>query len=146
MDIRIATDRDAQEIATVFRVSRLQSMPFLPNLHAADEDLQFVKERMLIDGQIVVACVDNKVIGFCAFREGWVDHLYLLPEFQRRGIGRTLLNKPKSRYSNLELWVFQRNIGAIAFHKNNGFSLVETTDGSDNEEGEPDARYSWNAQ
>jgi hypothetical protein len=37
-------------------------------------------------------------------------------------------------------------IAAIAFYKNNGFSLVETTDGSDNEEGEPDARYSWNAQ
>ena len=44
--------------------------------------------------------------------------------------------------TRLELWVFQRNTGAVAFYEAHGFAIVEATDG-DNEEQEPDFRMTW---
>ena len=47
------------------------------------------------------------------------------------------------RPSGFRLWVFQRNVGAREFYEQHGFPLVELTDGSGNEEREPDALYEW---
>lgn len=44
----------------------------------------------------------------------------------------------------LQLWAFQRNLRAIKFYERHGFRLVRETDGSGNEEREPDALYAWN--
>lgn len=85
----------------------------------------------------------TKVVAFCAYREGWLDHLYVLPEHQRLALGTALLNDAKHASSELQLWVFQRNEGARRFYERNGFELIELTDGSANEEHEPDARYLW---
>jgi hypothetical protein len=41
------------------------------------------------------------------------------------------------------LWVFQRNTQARTFYEHRGMRVVELTDGSRNEEREPDALYEW---
>jgi hypothetical protein len=43
----------------------------------------------------------------------------------------------------LRLWTFQRNRDARRFYERQGFTLVKETDGSANEEKEPDAMYLW---
>ena len=43
----------------------------------------------------------------------------------------------------LRLWVFQRNEPAIAFYRARGFRETLRTDGSANEEREPDALFEW---
>ena len=47
------------------------------------------------------------------------------------------------RPDGLELWTFQVNVGARRFYERHGFRAVELTDGSANEEHEPDVRYVW---
>jgi hypothetical protein len=47
-------------------------------------------------------------------------------------------------FDRLQLWTFQRNLRARGFYEARGFALVRQTDGSDNEEKEPDALYLWN--
>ncbi|WP_298279395.1 hypothetical protein [uncultured Bradyrhizobium sp.] len=42
-----------------------------------------------------------------------------------------------------QLWTFQRNARARRFYEARGFVAVEQTDGSRNEEQEPDVRYLW---
>jgi ribosomal protein S18 acetylase RimI-like enzyme len=140
--IRIATTADLDDIARVFRVSFETAMPFLPVLHTPDEDRAFFGARVFPACEIWVAD-DNGIVGFIAFREGWIDHLYVHPSHQRRGLGRTLLTQAKSRFAELQLWAFQRNHNAIAFYEANGFGLVRQTDGAENEEREPDALYVW---
>src|SRR5206468_13122062 len=49
------------------------------------------------------------MLGIIAFREGWIDQLYVLPTTQRRGIGSALLQIAQSASPRLELWTFQRN-------------------------------------
>jgi hypothetical protein len=43
----------------------------------------------------------------------------------------------------LRLWVFERNSGARAFYARHGFAEVTRTDGSGNEEREPDVLLGW---
>ena len=47
------------------------------------------------------------------------------------------------RPNGFRLWVFQGNEGARRFYERQGLRLVELTDGSANEEREPDALYEW---
>jgi GNAT superfamily N-acetyltransferase len=83
------------------------------------------------------------VVGFIGFREGWIDHLYVHPDWQGRGIGPQLLAKPLQYRQARRLWTFQKNARARRFYEARGFRLVELTDGSGNEEKEPDALYEW---
>jgi ribosomal protein S18 acetylase RimI-like enzyme len=93
--------------------------------------------------EVWVAVDNHSLVGFCAFKEGWVDHLYVLPMYVGRSFGETLLNKAKESHGLLRLWVFQRNRRAISFYERNGFHKIEETDGSSNEEKTPDALYEW---
>jgi GNAT superfamily N-acetyltransferase len=38
-----------------------------------------------------------------AFREGWIDQLYVLPEAQRRGVGKDLLQVAQNAIDHLQL-------------------------------------------
>ncbi len=58
-------------------------------------------------------------------------------------MGSALLGEAKRVNEKLELWVFQKNTEARKFYESQGFKLTEETDGSLNEEREPDARYVW---
>ncbi|HEY2474767.1 MAG TPA: GNAT family N-acetyltransferase [Candidatus Cybelea sp.] len=143
VEFRRATDRDADAVAALFRETRLSALPYLPVLHSPREEREYFRDRVLVTCEVWVAEALGCIIGFCAFREGWVEHLYVHPVHARTGIGRTLLNKAKQSYPQLHLWVFQRNEKAKAFYAAMGFSCVKQTDGADNEEREPDALFYW---
>jgi GNAT superfamily N-acetyltransferase len=86
----------------------------------------------------------DHLLGFAALDHGMLNHLYVEPGEQRRGIGTALLKQAKGRLpSGFRLWTFQRNEGARRFYERHGFRVVELTDGSENEEREPDVLYEW---
>jgi putative acetyltransferase len=81
--------------------------------------------------------------GFIAFRENWIDQFYVLPVRQGHGIGSALLDIAKAAHPELSLWTFERNDPARRFYERRGFVAVDWTDGSGNEEREPDVLYRW---
>lgn len=137
---RLAAREDASAIAALFRRVRKACLPYLPTLHSPAEDVEYFFGRVLNRDTVWVAEREN-LAGFCAFTEGWLDHLYVDAPFQRRGVGSALLRRATAGNGVLQLWVFQQNVEAIRFYESHGFSLVEKTDGSNNEEGAPDALY-----
>lgn len=79
-----------------------------------------------------------------SLRDGSVEQLYLEPGWTGRGIGSVLIGLAKERRpAGLELWTFQVNAGARRFYERHGFRVAEITDGSANEERQPDVRYVW---
>ena len=66
-----------------------------------------------------------------------------MPDAQRQGLGTSLLKIAQGAFDHLRLWTFQRNANARRFYERRGFALVQETDGSRNEEKEPDALYLW---
>jgi ribosomal protein S18 acetylase RimI-like enzyme len=119
------------------------SLSFLPVLHTEAEDRRFYREHVFKTCAVTVVDDAARILGFIAHRQGWIEQLYVDPDSQGRGIGRALVAEAKRDRESLRLWVFQRNRRAIAFYEALGFRLVELTDGSRNEEREPDALYEW---
>jgi putative acetyltransferase len=91
----------------------------------------------------VWGAADGETIGIIAFREGWIDQLYVLPQHQGRGAGDALLRVAKAASSSLQLWTFQKNVLARRFYERRGFVAVKEADGSQNDEHEPDVLYRW---
>lgn len=129
--------------ALVHRAAFDHALPWLAGLHTPEEDRDFFRERLFKTSALWGAFDDAEMIGIIAFREDWIDQLYVLPGRQRRGVGTGLLRVPQSTFPRLSLWTFQRNAPARRFYEMRGFVLVEETDGAGNEEKEPDALYVW---
>ena len=143
-EIRPARSADAEAIADVHLDSRREAMPWLPVLHSRDDTIAYFAGHVLLHEEVVVAEVNQLVVGFIALEGDHVDHLYIAPAYQGRGIGDTLLAMAKEvRPDGLMLWTFQRNARARQFYEARGFVAAELTDGSRNEEREPDALYRW---
>ncbi|MDX3971240.1 MAG: GNAT family N-acetyltransferase [Bradyrhizobium sp.] len=131
------------EAAQIHRIAFDQAMPWLVGLHTPDQDRWFYRERVFQTCRVWGRFDGDQLSGVIAFRDGWVEQLYVRPAAQGRGFGTELLNVAKGAYDRLDLWTFQRNASARRFYEMRGFALVEQTDGARNEEKEPDARYLW---
>lgn len=142
--LRAATTADAEAVATVFTRSRRGNLPYLPVLHSEEEDRAFIANIVMVQDTVWVAEA-GAIVGFIAWREGWVDHLYVDLGWTGRGIGSALLAKAFEARRELRLWAFQRNRDAIRFYRRHGFRVIKTTDGSRNEEKEPDVLLAWSA-
>jgi ribosomal protein S18 acetylase RimI-like enzyme len=142
--LRRARPGDAPAIAETHLASRRQGLPYLPDVHTDAETYQWVAEVMLPQQEVWVAEIAGEVAGFAALHEGWLEHLYIAPAYQGRGLGSALLDLAMSRSpGGLQLFAFQRNERARHFYEQRGFVAEWFGDGSENEEGEPDVRYRW---
>ena len=140
--LRTATTADGPAIAEVLISARV-GMTYLPLIHTDAEAAPFIA-GVLGRSRVQVAVAEGKVVGFAAVRAGWLDHLYILPEHQGAGIGTRLIAwAQEASPSGLDLWIFQRNTGARALYERHGWRVVALTDGSDNEEKQPDAHMRW---
>jgi GNAT superfamily N-acetyltransferase len=140
---RRAGPGDADAVADVFLAAR-SAMTYLPRLHTERETRSFIRHLVLGAQEVWVAEEGGRIVGFAALGDGMLEHLYMRPEAQGRGVGAELLALAKGqRPQGFRLWVFQKNDGARRFYERHGFRLVELTDGSGNEEREPDALYEW---
>jgi len=143
VSLRRAGAEDAAAIARVHRAAMRVSLAFLPELHTAEEDLAFFAERFLPANEVWVAEAGGEVVGYVGFDADWINHLYVHPDHQGRGLGPELLAHATADGRPRQLWTFQRNARARRFYEQRGFQAVRFTDGQANEEREPDVLYAW---
>src|SRR6185295_7444333 len=134
---------DMEDAARVHRAAFDHALPWLAGLHTPQEDRWFFEERLFKTCDLRGTFRGTEMIGMIAFREDWIDQLYVLPDAQGRGVGTELLQIAQDAFPRLQLWTFQRNPRARRFYEARRFKLVRETDGADNEEKEPDALYLW---
>jgi ribosomal protein S18 acetylase RimI-like enzyme len=139
-----ATPDDAPAIADIHLTARRVAMPYLARPHTDDET------RVWFAGCVCnrpaawwVARQGGRVVGYMLIDGEDLDHLYVHPESQGRGVGTALLRKAVSLSPRrVVLATSQRNTRARAFYEKHGFRATHFTEG-DNEEREPDVHYTW---
>ncbi len=144
IDIREARPSEAAELAEIHIAARRQAMPWLTEPGTPDEvRAWFGRAVGIVAGEWWLAQDRGPILGFMQLSGHELDHLYIRPEAQGRGIGSALLIQAKAfSPTRLELWTFQRNAAARRFYEGRGFRPDRFTDG-DNMEGEPDVHYIW---
>ncbi|MET3803791.1 GNAT superfamily N-acetyltransferase [Nakamurella sp. UYEF19] len=142
--IRTAVADDAAEVAEVYLASVKAALPYLARPHTDDEVRTWVAQTLVPSGGVIVAVAPQgvpgrSILGFAAVAGDSLDHLYVRPDLLRSGVGSALLAEAVVRCpSGITLFVFQRNAAARAFYRSRGFRVASFTDGSANEEREPD--------
>ncbi|MET1011169.1 MAG: GNAT family N-acetyltransferase [Actinomycetota bacterium] len=144
MRIRAATPEDADVIAEVF-IASFATLSFLPRLHTNAETIDFIANKVLREQEVLVAEQNGGIVGFVAMAHGnFLEHLYVHPDSQGRGVGSVLLMRAKQRMPDgFRLWLFQQNTQARRFYERHGLRAIEFTEGAGNEERMPDALYEW---
>lgn len=143
LTLRKLTLTEMDAAAAVHRVSFDRALPWLAGRHSPAEDRAFYRTHVFKSCEVWGAEQQSKLVGIIAFRPEWIDQLYVLPDAQRRGVGGDLLEIAQDRFPVLNLWTFRRNLPARRFYESNGFVALRETDGSRNEEKEPDVLYQW---
>ncbi|MEO9899592.1 GNAT family N-acetyltransferase [Nisaea sp.] len=142
VELRAAHTGDAEPMTELFITVRHISMPYLPIIHSREETLRWMEHVVLKGNAVTVALCSRNLVGFAAARENFLEHLYVAAEAQGQGIGSKLLhNAMSSQPGPVSLCVFQENKHARRFYERHGFHCSALRDGSQNEEGEPDAIY-----
>jgi GNAT superfamily N-acetyltransferase len=143
VELRAGRPEDGVAVAGVFAAARAE-MRYLPALHSHEEHVAFFSTRVLPTSRVTLAETAGEVVAFSAVKDGWLDHLYVVPAHQDGGIGGALLGRAMNENpAGLSLWAFAANHRAIAFYGRAGFVEVLRTDGSGNEERQPDVQMHW---
>jgi GNAT superfamily N-acetyltransferase len=142
--IRRAVDRDAYPAADVWLRSYTAALPTVHRPHTDQEVRAYFRDVVVPSLEMWVAIADRRVVGLLVLDGATLSQLYLDPQWRGRGIGdRFVALAKRRRPEGLQLWTFQVNGPAQRFYERHGFVAVERTDGSGNEEHEPDVRYVW---
>lgn len=144
LSLRPATGDDLPGIATLYERVRTASVPAMPAaVHDTAQISAWVTSWDLGDREVWVAESD-RLLGFLALTETWLDALYVEPSAQRAGVGSALLEVARTRRPDgFGLWVFESNEPARSFYRRHGLVELEHTDGTENEERSPDIRMAW---
>ena len=88
---------DMDAAARVLRTAFDRALPWLAGLHTPEEDRWFFRERVFKACEVWGAFDSTGLTGVIAFRDGWIDQLYVLPKASRHGA--TPPSPPKSANS-----------------------------------------------
>ncbi|MHC3468643.1 N-acetyltransferase family protein [Streptomyces sp. 7R007] len=142
--LRRATAPDARPAADVWLRSFAAALPTVVSPRSAEEVRHYFRDVVVPYRETWVAEAEGDVVGVMVLHDGELSQLYLSPHWRGRGIGDRFVTLAKERNpGGLSLWTFQVNQPAHRFYERHGFVPVEYTDGSGNEEHEPDVRYVW---
>lgn len=142
--LRRAVDADADAAADVWLRSFAAALPTVVRPRSDDEVRQYFRDVLVPLRETWVAEAAGAVVGVMVLEGELLSQLYLDPGWRGRGVGDRFVALAKERSPRgLTLWAFQVNKPAHRFYERHGFVAVEFTDGSGNEEGEPDVRYVW---
>ncbi|MEW2294938.1 GNAT family N-acetyltransferase [Streptomyces sp. NPDC006743] len=146
VELRRAGAPDATAAAGVWLRSFAAALPTVVRPHSDDEVRAYFRDVVVPFRETWVA--DDRggagVVGVMVLDGDELSQLYLEPGWRGRGLGDRFVALAKERVPRgLTLWTFQVNEPAHRFYERHGFVAAEYTDGSGNEEREPDVRYVW---
>ncbi|MCS0603331.1 GNAT family N-acetyltransferase [Streptomyces sp. LP11] len=145
VELRRADGGDARAAADVYLRSFAAALPSVVRPRSDDEVRDYIRDVVVPARETWVAdAAGTGIVGLMVLDGASLSQLYLDPEWRGRGIGDRFVALAKERVpGGLDLWTFQVNKAAHRFYERHGFTAAEFTDGSRNEEGEPDVRYEW---
>ena len=123
MQIREFREGDAEDLRKIYLQSRATTFVWLDTSKFALTDF----DKDTLGEQILVATKGNQILGFVAIwrPESFVHHLYVSPQFCGKGVGATLLNAVKERYTQFSLKCMTENVQAVNFYHSQGLIVEE---------------------
>ena len=103
-------------IMKIWKDNNIKFQPFIPNYYWADN---YVKTRdEFLNNNIYVYTESTRILAFVAANESnEIVNIQVLPEIQREGIGKLLIQKLKNSNTKLITKIYEKNEKAILFFR-----------------------------
>ncbi|CDH00812.1 GNAT family N-acetyltransferase [Xenorhabdus bovienii] len=136
----IEIDSDVQAVVDVWFNTSIECHEFVSKdfWYSCKKDM---KEIYIPNSETVVATINKEIVGFISLLDNIVASIFVLPEYQNRGIGLQLLNHAFEVRNSLTLNVYEKNTKARQFYESQGFE--EKEQGIDEHTGEPEITMVW---
>jgi putative acetyltransferase len=122
--LRPYRDDDLEAVLDVWYRASLIAHSFLSEEFLEAEQHQIAEEFLPVS-ETTVAEADGRVVGFLSLIGTEVGGIFVDPEYQGRGIGRTLMDDARRARTHLELGVFEDNLLGRRFYDAYGFLQVD---------------------
>jgi putative acetyltransferase len=122
--IRAFSEGDLEELLDVWYRASLIAHSFLSQEFLAAERFE-IADVWLPMSETTVYESDGRVVGFLALIDNEVGGIFVDPDFQGKGIGRSLMDHARESCLFLELSVFEANTIGRRFYDAYGFNLVD---------------------
>lgn len=112
------------KVMEIWLDTNIEAHDFIPKEYWKD-NFELVKQ-MLPSADIYIFEENNIIKGFIGIVEqNYIAGLFVKKEYQREGVGKKLIEYCKSKYDNLTLHVFTKNITAVNFYMKNNFKVID---------------------
>ena len=119
--IKQLENHEIKEVMNIWLKTNITSHNFIPEKYWID-NYNVVKEEYMPISTTFIYKEDNIIKAFISIiNNSFIGALFVLEDYQGKGIGGKLLNYCKILYSGLELGVYEENINAVNFYKHYGF-------------------------
>ncbi|MDB7946792.1 N-acetyltransferase [Faecalitalea cylindroides] len=138
--IRVLEEKDVDTVAKIWLETNIKTHDFIASNYWKEHH-EIIKD-MFLQAEIYVYEIEKEIMGFIGLDKEYIEGIFVLDQYQKRGIGKALLNHVKARKEHLSLNVYQKNLNAIFFYQREGF-CVQYEDVDENT-GEKEYRMVWN--
>ena len=138
--IRVLEEKDVDTVAKIWLETNIKTHDFIASNYWK-EHYEIIKD-MFLQAEIYVYEIEKEIMGFIGLDKEYIEGIFVLDQYQKRGIGKALLNHVKAKKEHLSLNVYQKNLNAILFYQREGF-CIQYEDVDENT-GEKEYRMVWN--
>ncbi|WP_209329753.1 GNAT family N-acetyltransferase [Lunatimonas salinarum] len=117
--------KNLPEIRMIWRKSATSAYPFLSAEFIQKEENQIAQIYLPLCQTWVWKNECGSCLAFISLLENEIGGLFVLPEFQYRGIGKELVKHASQSFQELFVEVFSKNQSGILFYEKMGFSFFE---------------------
>jgi putative acetyltransferase len=121
--IRQYQGRDLNNLLTVWENASKIAHPFLTK-EFIEQERYNIPNVYIPNADTWVVLDNDKVVGFIALIGSEIGAIFVHPDYQGRGFGKTLMDKAYSLHSQLEVEVFKENTIGRRFYDRYGFKLL----------------------
>lgn len=138
--IRVLEEKDVDTVAKIWLETNIKTHDFIASNYWK-EHYEIIKD-IFLQAEIYVYEIEKEIMGFIGLDKEYIEGIFVLDQYQKRGIGKALLNHVKAKKEHLSLNVYQKNLNAILFYQREGFCIQY--EDVDKNTGEKEYRMVWN--
>lgn len=138
--IRVLEEKDVDTVAKIWLETNIKAHDFIISNYWK-EHYEIIKD-MFLQAEVYVYEIEKEIMGFIGLDKEYIEGIFVLDQYQKRGIGKALLNHVKAKKEHLSLNVYQKNLNAILFYQREDF-CVQYED-VDKNTSEKEYRMVWN--
>ena len=133
-------EKDVDIVAKIWLETNIKTHDFIASNYW-EEHYEIIKD-MFLQAEVYVYEIEKEIMGFIGLDKEYIEGIFVLDQYQKRGIGKALLNHVKARKEHLSLNVYQKNLNAIQFYQREDFCIQY--EDVDKNTGEKEYRMVWN--